>query len=256
MKLFRLLKQSELDRLLAHAKAAGAPWAARWQSRLSPEWAVIEPAALDAAHCMTVEHLMLGEGDYASLAIDTAAVSAISDALFGSSDLSRPRTTANPITASVVVRALTDCAAQIAAPGASGAQWAAIDDVEADDLRKGAGSAWLEARFGGVPVARLVVSLGALRRLGMLTVAASRAQEKCVARAGAVMSARIPLTISLADTPMTIKELRGLAVGDVLVLAQSLDAPLTVRAGNTDAGRAHLGCSNNRYAVELVRQSA
>ena len=62
----------------------------------------------------------------------------------------------------------------------------------------------------------------------------------------------ISLDVVLGEAAMSLDKLRSLAVGDVVNLAQSPDAPLELRCGGVPLGRAQIGQRSGKMAVRLI----
>ncbi|MFA6123700.1 MAG: flagellar motor switch protein FliM [Sphingomonas sp.] len=62
----------------------------------------------------------------------------------------------------------------------------------------------------------------------------------------------IALDVVLGETAMSLDKLRSLAVGDVVNLSQSPDAPLELRCGGVPLGRAQIGQRSGKMAVRLI----
>lgn len=74
-------------------------------------------------------------------------------------------------------------------------------------------------------------------------------------RRQAVLGRAASLTIEAGQAELTVRQLRSLAVGDVVCLNQPLDRPLSVRGPQGQAvGRAYLGALHGQRAVQWVTE--
>lgn len=127
--------------------------------------------------------------------------------------------------------------------------------ARADELtRRGSGAALICCRLGERVLGTVLLPLGVLQRIGVVSAAGSPApQAKLHHRAASALPARLRLKATLGDTALTIKELRDISVGDVLVLDHPLETPLALRLGGVQVGRAYPGVQDGRVGVELSK---
>jgi hypothetical protein len=233
-------------RLAQLALAALEAWARDWAAL--PDHAVAcgdaceAPAAPDTAWQM---HALAG-GAEVFVALPRDGQHWMAQLVFGLDDGAPP----SPLAATVATGALDALAAQLvealtgqaSAPGAPGAPAPAL-------LRRGAGSILCTIQLGTRTV-RLLVPAGAYAA----PAPAPRAHGPVVPLREALAALPVPLTVELCRAELTLGYLRTLAVGDVLALPLTLDAPLTVRGpGDAALCAAHLGSTAGHRAVELAR---
>jgi flagellar motor switch protein FliM len=81
-------------------------------------------------------------------------------------------------------------------------------------------------------------------------------QQNPVARQAAlqaIMKASFPVTVILGSAELSLRNLMGLSVGDVIELDTSLDSPLTVQVANKKQFHARVGKSGKRMGVQITR---
>jgi len=81
-------------------------------------------------------------------------------------------------------------------------------------------------------------------------------QQNPVARQAALqamMKASFPVTVILGSAELSLRNLMGLSVGDVIELDTSLDSPLTVQVANKKQFHARVGKSGKRMGVQITR---
>jgi len=69
----------------------------------------------------------------------------------------------------------------------------------------------------------------------------------------AMMKASFPVTVILGSAELSLRNLMGLSVGDVIELDTSLDSPLTVQVANKKQFHARVGKSGKRMGVQITR---
>lgn len=248
MKPFRLLKASELRVLEKKAEQASASWAARWELR-SPatlEWTARDageaPAPGDTDRCYALDG---GEGLQASVRLSADTQGGLVAMALGQG----AQQTDHPVARELTLLCLADYLASL-----TGMADARPVSSKVPPPSRGCGTALLECRQGDRLLAALLLPLPLLQRIGVVNTKASSAPSAVLKhRAAAVMPARLRLSATLTDTPLTIKDLREIAVGDVLILSHALNAPLTLRLNGHKAGHAHPGVQGGRLSVELSK---
>lgn len=248
MKPFRLLKASELRALEKKAEQASASWAARWELR-SPgrlEWTARDagetPVAGDTDRCYALDG---GEGLQASVQLSADTEGSLVAMALGQS----AEQTDHPVARELTLLCLADYLT-----GLTGLAEVQPVSAKMTPPSRGCGTALLECRQGDRVLAALLLPLPLLQRMGVVNTKSTPAPSAALKhRAAAVMPARLRLSATLTDTPLTIKELREIAVGDVLILSHALNAPLTLRLNGHKAGHAHPGVQGGRLSVELSK---
>lgn len=246
MKPFRLLKASELRQLESRAEQAGAKWSVRWALRADTP---LTWSAVDAGESKAVSgrrHAFdCGEGLQAAVDLPAGADGILAGMALGQSGQGSDHQVAREL----ALLCMADYLAELTGLGEGRPSTGGV----AAPVR-GSGTALLSCRMGERSLGALLLPLALLQRMGVVAATSSLAPTATLGpRAAAVMPARLQLSATLNDTSLTIKDLREIAVGDVLMLNHSLDAPLTLRLGGKPAGSAYPGVRSGRLSVELSK---
>lgn len=245
---FRLLKQSELDRLEQKAGQAGADWSARWGLQGDFSWTAVPADVLPldglAHHRVAVEFADVVRG---RLDVSASMAGLLSSVLLGHGE--------QPGDHPVSLRLAQSCMVDWLAVLASDARVCPLSAGLPTSLEdRGSGAARVACQWGGRVLFAATLPLPLLRRIGVVEARSAGAPAAELARrSAAVLPAGLRIDATLSDTALTIKDLREISVGDVLVLNHPLDAPLSLRIGGIAAGRAYPGVSGQRLGVELSK---
>lgn len=248
MKPFRLLKRSELERLERKSAQAGTEWSARWGLRDAFSWMAIAadlpPSMSSSDHRVVVEFADVVRG---WLDMPAGMVGVLSSLVLGQGEQQSDHKVALQLAQSCMM----DWLAALTSDSELRLQ-AVSPPLELES--RGSGAARLDCRLGARTLFSATLPLPLLRRIGVVEAkpAAAPAAE-LTRRSAAVLPAAVRIDATLSDTALTIKDLREIAVGDVLVLNHSLDSPLSLRIGGGVAGRAYPGVSGGRLGVELSK---
>ncbi|AXQ28066.1 FliM/FliN family flagellar motor switch protein [Solimonas sp. K1W22B-7] len=248
MKPFRLLKASELRQLERRAAQAGATWAARWELHVSGPliWTATDAGETQVAPDAVRHHAVdCGDGLQAAVELPAGGDAVLAALALGQS----AQESGHAVASELALLCLADCFAEVTGL----AEVRLLPGAVAQPSR-GSGAALLCCRLEGRPLGALLLPLTLLQRMGLVAAAASPAPPAALGyRAAAVTTARLSLSATLADTSLTIKDLREIAVGDVVMLNHSLETPLTLRLGGRPAGRGYPGIQGGNLAVELSK---
>jgi hypothetical protein len=245
---FRLLKKSELDRLERKAAQAAADWSARWGLQGDFSWTAV-PADVLPVSGLTDHRVAVEFADAVRGRLDVPAGMAglLSSLLLAQGE--QPGD--HPLALRLAQSCMLDWLA-VLAPDAKACALPAGLPAGLED--RGSGAARIVCQREGRVVFAVTLPLPLLRRIGVVEARSAEAPAaELVRRSAAVLPARLRIDATLSDTALTIKDLREISVGDVLILNQSLDAPLSLRIGSIAAGRAYPGVSGQRLGVELSK---
>ncbi|MGZ3182495.1 MAG: FliM/FliN family flagellar motor C-terminal domain-containing protein [Telluria sp.] len=251
---YRLLKRSACAALAERAAAALARWSADWAALPDHTLACVDatraPAGF-AAGAAVQAHRLAGGGQAWS-AQPAGAPRWLEQQLFGLEELDAAagRHRASALGAGVAEEALADLHTALLAaltgqqpdgPGDAGAPPAAA-------WRRGAGLVLCTVRFGA----------RSLQWLAPVPAAAPPAPTRRppLQPLRAALAARtVRLHVELGEAEVTLGDLRGLRIGDVLALPAPLGAPLRVaNAAGVTLCHGHLGAAGGQRAVELTIQ--
>jgi flagellar motor switch/type III secretory pathway protein FliN len=246
---FLLLKRSRAEQLSQRALAALSDWAAGWCAL--PDHAIACSDACEAAPASLEQawsRRVLADGAEVWIALPWDAQRWMEQLVFGQDDGARH----SPLGGTVAAGALDALQAQLL-QGLSGQASRPEPGAPLPPalLRRGVGSVLCTVQLGARTLRLLLPAAAqgapAPTRRGTAPLAPLR---------DALAALPVPLTVELCRAELTLGYLRTLAVGDVLALPMTLDAPLQVRGpGATAICAAHLGALDGHRAVELSKQA-
>ncbi len=238
--------KAELCRVLREPLAA---WGEAWLSRHTLSTVVVVPNVSlpddgDMAHAGSGGHWVAIRRLEADWRPAAAAVFGGEDGLGGAQS--------SPVTRSVLLDAGRDLIERLAhAAGVT----AAAGGEAALDCQPDSGALRVEARFGALC---LIIDIGgdAVAALTAKRVRPASAQVRLDRREAGIVTGQVTLEAWVGGAELTVGELAGLEVGDVIRLDSLPTAPLSLRTrSGAVVARGHLGLKDGHKALQLSPQN-